>query len=131
VSGIDPRTGHELVGDQRSVNASQLIQNTEVTLFVDSEGEVLEEWPTELILKTEWEKSQPESPSFWSVFRANRLEHHPRAWRRWTEDQDLKNQYDNGLSIVEIAALHERSASAVTAHLLNIGRVHWNSSTDS
>lgn len=49
VSGIDPTTGQEFVGNKRSVDASQLIQNTEVTLFVDSEGEVLAEWPTELI----------------------------------------------------------------------------------
>ena len=104
-----------------------MVQDMDLTAFVDKEGEVIAEWPTQLIMKTEWEQPPVRDQDFWSTFRAYRLEHYPRNWQRWTpdEDGDLRDQYEQGLTPMEIATLHERSVSAITAPLLNLGRVHW------
>jgi hypothetical protein len=127
VSRIDPKSGQELISDRHVVEAFQLIQDSDLTAFVDQDGEVIAEWPTILIVKTEWKQPSVRDQDFWLSFRTYRLEHSPRNWQRWTpeEDERLRSRYEQGLTSKEIATLHQRSVSAITARLLLLGRVHW------
>jgi DNA-directed RNA polymerase specialized sigma24 family protein len=119
--------GHEALSDKHVVDAFQQIQDDDLTSFVDKDGEVVAEWPTRIILKTDWEQLTVGNQAFWTALRAYRLEHYPRNWQRWTpeEESDLRKQYEEGMAVTEIAKVHERSVSAITARLLQMGKVHW------
>ena len=132
VLGIDPLTKKEFTSDLHRVLAAQLIQDSATSIFIDENGEILSEWPSELVLSTEWQIPEDSATLRWAKFREWRIENHPRAWTKWTEEEKdaLRNEYESGLALKEIALLHERSVSAIQAELLKLGTIIWKKESD-
>jgi hypothetical protein len=50
-------------------------------------------------------------------------EKHPRAYERWTSDEErsLEERFREGVSVSELARLHERQRGAIKARLIRLG----------
>lgn len=64
-----------------------------------------------------------EPPSDWSEFKAFIRARIPRAYSAWSDAEDklLRDQFESGIPIEELAERHERSPGAVRSRLLKLG----------
>jgi hypothetical protein len=135
IAGRDPIDGTQFTADRHRVAATSVRQDVSETVFISPAGEILCRWPTEKIVSVEWPAPDDDSDdSFGSEtgdghrvgsneWLAAIKRKHPRAYAPWSrdEDTDLLARHDAGLSVAEIARLHERRPGAVTSRLNKLG----------
>lgn len=61
--GVDPETGEVFESTLHRVDAERLFQNPANSTFVSDFGEVVAEWPTELIVSVKWGEPLEQSGS--------------------------------------------------------------------
>jgi hypothetical protein len=114
VEGPMSTTSASYRNDWHSFSANGLIHGDGETLFVMGD-DVVESWPTELIRRIEWFPSRPTRGNWL----AEKRRKHPRAYQRWTEQEDeqLRKEHSDGVPVAEIAERHERNEAAILARL--------------
>ena len=99
-NGIDPETGEDLAA-QSVFNNPQVIR----ALFVASNA------LDSLVKREKREKREKSLPA-----------NAGNAWSE-TEDSELLSAFDNGNTIKDIAAKHDRTEGAIAARLMRLGRI--------
>jgi hypothetical protein len=117
VDGIDPHTGEELpinnpIRHLKTVRALRLalkaMQGVDITSFVSQEAAEIDADTTMRSAVSARKKVLP-----------------ARNGESWAqqEDEELAEQYDNGMTIEEIAVKHGRTSGAIRSRLLRLGRM--------
>jgi hypothetical protein len=132
VRGSDPIEKIEFNSDRHRVLANRLIQDSAISLFVDSNGEVVAQWQTSAIAGVIWparmdpdqEKKDHRSPNE-ARMEAVRQKY-PSAYARWTESEelDLCQAVEAGLSIREIAQQLGRQPGGIRSRIARLGLSH-------
>lgn len=61
-SGVDPETGETFESTLHRIHAERLLQDASSSIFISESGEVVAEWPTELIASVKWSRrAEPEA----------------------------------------------------------------------
>ncbi len=121
--GIDQTTGDDFISTRHVVLASQVTQDLDLTTFIENNGEVVAEWPTEQIERLEWARLEPELHVGSLAWRQKMQSRYPMAYQPWTaeEDASLKGEATNGLTVSQMVQAHQRGAGAIRARLLKLG----------
>ena len=53
-SGVDPETGESFESTLHRVHAERLLQDASSSIFISELGEVVAEWPTQLVVSVKW-----------------------------------------------------------------------------
>jgi hypothetical protein len=136
-----------LISNRHVLEASRLLQDATTSNFVDRNGEIVATYPTPLIIDVEWlaTTEQRDDLSTRTVASAGRFgepgeldlkdlapgsvewreavsEIYPRAYKPWTfqEDEDLRREYADGLTIREIALRHERREGGISSRIKHL-----------
>jgi len=123
VSGVDQTSGDDFTSDRHIVLATQVTQDLARTTFVDNNGEVVAEWPTDLIKKIEWSSLEVELHVGSIAWRQKMQARYPKAYEPWSVDEDnsLRAEAAQGLTVKQMVKSHERGAGAIRARLLKLG----------
>jgi len=132
VLGLDPATGEEFVSSRHFVVASQVVQHSDLTEFIDRFGEVVASWKTRDVDHWTWFIDvSSETPPVAEKVVANtsgvgskewlakiKLAH-PRAYEPWPPDEDmqLRKEFSDGMAQEEIAKIHQRRKGAISSRL--------------
>jgi hypothetical protein len=91
------------------------------TIFLDDDGEIYGNWPTEIVDYVKWPNEKRIKASRES--HAERMEKvkekHPRAWSPWSKEEDslLINEFKNKSDFDQMCATHERAPGGINARL--------------
>jgi hypothetical protein len=140
VLGWDPWDGTSFTSDMHRVAAVLTRQDAAETTFISEEGEMLARWPTALIEQISWPAAPMErghdtsggrvmsdAPTSNGVGRddwiAGIKRRYPRAWESWPleEDQELRQEIEAGMSVKDMADLHQRRPSAIRSRITKLG----------
>jgi len=138
VLGVDPATGEEFVSSRHFVFASQVLQHSDLTEFVDRSGEVVASWRTRDVEHWTWFIDvESETPAAAKKVEANKsgvgskewlakikLEH-PRAYEPWLieEDAQLRKELQEGMPVAKIAESHQRRKGAISSRLKKLNLI--------
>ena len=115
VEGIDPFDGVRIVAD------SIRLDNGVLSLF-DARGELVAEWSTAAVRRITW-------PSSNQVLHFGEIPPIPSGPERqgepWSpeEDEQLREEFDDGMARKDIAAAHHRSYGAISNRLKKLGLI--------
>lgn len=132
VEGLDPADGEVFLATRHRIAAVYARQDRHETLFINDDGEVVARWATRLIEHIDWPDDDGNrsgadvKPSVGTLeWRKEVQERHPRAYQRWTEDEDaeLTEQFRAGRTVAEMSKMHERRPGGITARLVRLGLV--------
>ena len=136
--GVDPDTGEAFKSTRHVAYADRVVQDAGTTVLVDDDGEVVGEWATKDVVRIDWHRSverarvaavisdedRPARPSVGSIeWRARVAELHPRAYHRWTEEEDdeLRTELESGDDVKTIARSHQRQPSGIRSRIAKLG----------
>lgn len=117
VDGPQPASSDRYQNDWHSFTASGLVRSGGETLFMRGD-EIVESWPTELITRIEWFPARSRGRTL-----AEKRRRHPRAYERWPEEEDeqLRAEHAQGVSVAEMCEVHGRNRGAIVARLERLG----------
>lgn len=128
---IDPDNSEVVLSNRHSLAARLVQQDALETTVVDDQGEVVGSWPTHLVERISWvhhagnePAASDEPPSVGSKEWLERVKlAHPNAYQSWTEAEDaqLREEFAAGLSVSEVADIHQRRPSAIEARQKRLG----------
>jgi len=123
VQGIDQTTGDDFISTRHVVLASQVTQDLDLTTFIENNGEVVAEWPTDQVERLQWTRLEPELHVGSLAWRQKMQSRYPMAYQPWTaeEDDSLRAETAEGLSITQMVLAHERGEGAIRSRLLKLG----------
>ena len=123
ISGIDQTTGDGFISTRHVVLASSVSQDLDLTTFIGNNGEVVAEWPTNQVEKLEWSRLEPEFHVGSLAWRQKMQSKYPMAYQPWTaeEDDSLRTDALEGLTIAQMISAHERSRGAICSRLRKLG----------
>lgn len=91
------------------------------TIFLDDDGEIYADWPTEIVDSVQWpnEKKVKASRESHNDRMAKVKEKYPRAWNAWSEQEDLTlvNEFKKRTDFDLICSIHERAPGGINARL--------------
>jgi hypothetical protein len=91
------------------------------TIFLDDEGEIYADWPTEIVDSIKWpnEKKTKASRESHNERMAKIKEKYPRAWNAWSEQEDstLTNEFKERTDFDLMCATHERAPGGINSRL--------------
>jgi|LauGreDrversion4_2_1035121.scaffolds.fasta_scaffold193216_2 hypothetical protein len=91
------------------------------TIFLDDEGEIYADWPTEIVDSIKWpnEKKIKASRESHNERMAKIKEKYPRAWNAWSEQEDstLTNEFRERIDFDLMCAIHERAPGGINSRL--------------
>jgi hypothetical protein len=91
------------------------------TIFLDDEGEIYADWPTEIVDSIKWpnEKKLKASRESHNERMAKIKEKYPRAWNAWSEQEDstLTNEFKERTDFDLMCAIHERAPGGINSRL--------------
>jgi len=91
------------------------------TIFLDDEGEIYADWPTEIVDSIKWpnEKKIKASRESHNERMAKVKEKYPRAWNAWSEQEDLTltNEFKERTDFDLMCTTHERAPGGINARL--------------
>lgn len=91
------------------------------TIFLDDEGEIYGDWPTEIVDSIKWpnEKKIKASRESHNERMAKVKEKYPRAWDPWSEQEDLVliKEFKERTDFDLMCATHERAPGGINARL--------------
>lgn len=127
VYGTDLQDGTEFLSTKHWVVAEILKVDLRSASFFDFEDKQVAQWPTAQIQSIRIPVLDADSPivaeqksyDYQAVVKQQR----PSAWSRWTpeEEEQLLAHVENGLTIEEIADIHQRTPVAIDARLEKLG----------
>ena len=129
VEGIDPSDGEVFLATRHRIAAVYARQDRSETVFINDDGEVVARWATRLVVHIDWPDGDKVSsaaevkPSVGTLeWRKNVQERHPRAYQRWTpeEDVELTDQFRAGYTVAEMAKMHNRRRGGISARLVRL-----------
>jgi hypothetical protein len=132
VEGLDPSDGGVFLATRHRIAAVYARQDRSETVFVNDDGEVVARWATRLIEHIDWPDDDGTSagadvkPSVGTLeWRKEVQGRHPRAYQRWTEDEDaeLTEHFRAGCTVAEMSVMHERRPGGITARLVRLGLI--------
>jgi hypothetical protein len=127
VAGRDLQDGSEFLSTKHWVLAEVLVIDLQSAKFLDYENSLVAEYGSSTIESIRIPVLDADSPvvkeqksyDYLAVVKNQR----PAAWSRWTpeEEQALLTHLENGLTIEEIADIHQRTPVAIDARLERLG----------
>ena len=135
----DPSTEEIFQSNRHVAYAAQVIQDFGTTRLVNSDGEIVLEFPTESVDRCTWTgaTSRPtsiaqeieQSPANRGIsvgtkaWRDAIARENPRAYEAWTdeEDEELRAEIKRGASREDIAKSHQRRLGAITSRINKLG----------
>lgn len=135
----DPSTEEIFQANRHVAYAAQVIQDFSTTRLVNSDGEIVLEFPTEYVDRITWTgaTSRPvsstqetdhspassEIPVGTKAWRDAISRENPRAYEAWTheEDEELRAEIKRGASREDIAKAHQRRLGAITSRINKLG----------
>ena len=135
----DPSSEEMFQSNRHVAYAAQVIQDAGTTRVVNSDGEIVLEFPTESLDRCTWAraKSRPastaqeieQSPASSGIpvgtkeWRRAISRENPRAYEAWTdeEDEELRAEIQRGASREDIAKSHQRRRGAITSRINKLG----------
>ena len=132
VPGVDPLDGATVIANRHRVIAESAVHRPEETVFLSADGEVVARWETTSIARIQWvDLSGPAqgprgvgTPGVGTTaWRELISKENPRAYERWTREEDarLADEFTGGLSVADIARLHQRRPGGIAARLKHLG----------
>lgn len=97
------------------------------TIFLDDEGEIYADWPTEIVDSIKWpnEKKIKASRESHNERMAKVKEKYPRAWNAWSEEEDLTliNEFKKRTDFDLMCITHERAPGGINARLKKLDMI--------
>ncbi len=137
VVGTDLLDESVFTSDRHRVHASKIVQDPEITRFIDDDGVIRAEWPTRNVLRIRWiEEPSPSglvtpNASEYQARIAAIKEKHPNAYSPWTEtsDTELREAVLQGLSVLQISQALQRQPGGIRSRISKLGLDLQQSST--
>lgn len=132
VEGLDPSDGEVFLATRHRIEAVYARQDRSETLFINDDGEVVARWATRLIEHIDWPDDEATTsgasakPGVGTLeWRKEVQERHPRAYQRWTEDEDaeLTERFRAGCTVAEMSKMHGRRPGGISARLVRLGLI--------
>ena len=97
--------------------------------FVNSNGEIVAEWPGNLVKRMRWVPDKEDRDNVsgvgTTVWLAKQRKNHPLHGQPWTDelDAELTRLHGRGLSTKDLAAHFQRSRGAISSRLMKLGLI--------
>jgi hypothetical protein len=126
VEGPDPYASHRTTDDRHEFKCRWLRHRGTETLF-GTEDEIIEHWPTERIQMVEWRVDEVATSQ--GIHKGSSLADRRLASRAsrlgapWTdgEEAQLREEHTSGMSLDEMAGVHERNVGGIRSRLMRLG----------
>ena len=97
--------------------------------FVNSNGEIVAEWPGNLVKRMRWVPDKEDRDNVsgvgTTVWLAKQRKNHPLHGQRWTDelDAELTRWHGRGFSTKDLAAHFQRSRGGISSRLMKLGLI--------
>ena len=127
ILGKDLQDGAKYLSTKHWIIAELMEYDLYTARFVTYENEIVAEWPSSEIIGLSIPQLDEETPVVMAQksldYQLEIKQQRPNAWSKWTpdEEQQLKAEFDAGMSLDEIADIHHRTPVAISERLYRIG----------
>lgn len=127
VAGKDLQDGTEFLSTKHWVIAEVMEYDLATTRFITFDGEVVGEWLCSQVIGLSIPQLDAETPVVMAQkshdYQLAIKKQRPNAWSKWTpeEEQQLRAEYEKGLTLDEMADMHLRTPVAISERLVRIG----------
>jgi len=126
VVGKDLQDGTEFLSTKHWVIAEVMEYDLLRTRFISFQGEIVGEWLCGDIVGVAIPQLDAETPVVMAQkshdYQLEIKKQRPNAWSKWTpeEEQQLREEYEKGLTLDEIADIHQRTPVAISERLVRL-----------
>lgn len=129
VEAPDIADGELVIANRHRLSAMVAEWSAAKIRFVNSNGEIVAEWPGNLVKRMRWVPNKEERDNGagvgTTVWLAKQRKNHPLHGQRWTDelDAELTRLHGRGFSTKDLAAHFQRSRGGISSRLMKLGLI--------